>query len=181
MGNMLSQIRNCNYKKFLKIFLCFSITLLASCSKDSNEPELIPLTIYRHFKTEILPVQLSEVDDFSRYIDRLVIVNSNDEIPTDEHFSVEALKKANINYSEHSLIIVYQLLLGDIATYIYNWYYNNWYDRYEFNTTYDLIKGSEYVDGESERFSYIRCAIVVRHIPSDSNWMISEGMFVQPN
>lgn len=168
-------------RKYVNVFIVilFFITMSTSCNND-NEPEITPLTIHRHFKTEILQLKLSDIDKFSEYKDNLFIVNSTDEIPEDKHFGIEPFQEAHINYSDFSLIIVYQLLLGDIKTFKYKWSYNNWFERYEFNMTYDVIKGSEYVDIDNEvgSFSYTRCAFIVPHISSNSTWTISSGMFV---
>ncbi len=111
-----------------------------------------------------MPVKLSELKDFTEYKDKLFIVNSIDELPDDKYFSTEDFVRANINFYEYSLVIVYQLILGDIVTYQYSWCYDNWEERYQFNTTYDRIKDSEYVDGEIENFTYLRSAILVRRI-----------------
>lgn len=63
------------------------------------------------------------------------------------------------------------LILGDIVTYQYGWCYNNWEERYQFNTTYDRIKDSEYVNGNIENFTYLRSAILVRRISSLCIWL----------
>ncbi len=164
----------------LFIIICISIvSLLTSCNKNNNEPEIIPLTIHRHFKTEILQVELAETDKFSEYRDKVYIVNSPNDIPVDKYFGVETFKESNINFTDFSLIIVYQLLLGEVTTFKYDWRYNNWDSRYQFNFTYDSIKGSEYIDGEIDKFSYIRCAFLVHHIPSDAECTITTGMYGQ--
>lgn len=166
-------------RKYVNVFIVilFFITMSTSCNND-NEPEITPLTIHRHFKTEILQLKLSDIDKFSEYKDNLFIVNSTDEIPEDKHFGIETFQEAHINYSDFSLIIVYQLLLGDIKTFKYNWSYNNWFERYQFDLTYDYIKDSENIGDENETFSYIRCAFLVRHIPSNAYWTITTGMYV---
>lgn len=119
-----------------------------------------------------MPVKLSELKDFTEYKDKIFIVNSIDELPEDKYFSTEDFVRANINFSEYSLVIVYQLILGDIVTYQYGWYYDNWDEHYQFNTIYDRIKDSEYVDGEIENFTYLRSAILVRRIPFDAKCSI---------
>lgn len=164
-------------KQILNILILLSIVLFTSCNKEDREPEYTPLTIHRQFNTQTMPVKLSELKDFAEYKDKLFIVNSIGELPEDSHFSTEDFVRANINFSEYSLVIVYQLILGDIVTYQYSWCYDNWEERYQFNTTYDRIKDSEYVDGEIENFTYLRSAILVRRIPADAKWSISMGIY----
>lgn len=159
-------------KQILNILVMLSITLLTSCNKEDIEPEYTPLTIHRQFNTQTMPVKLSELKDFTEYKDKIFIVNSIDELPEDWHFSTEDFLRANINFSEYSLIIAYQLIIGDIVTHQYEWCYNNWDERYQFNTIYDRIKDSEYVNGEIENFTYLRSAILVRRIPSDARCSI---------
>jgi len=160
-------------------FLLLAIGLLTSCNKDEGDPEFTPLPIERQFKTETLPVKLSELKDFTEYEDEVFIVNSIDELPDDKHFSVEDFTKANINFSEYSLIIAYQLLFGDITSFSYGWCYNNWFDRYQFNTKLGYVKDSEYEAGEIENLTFIRSAVLVRHIPSDSDCTISLSIYEQ--
>lgn len=161
------------------ILILFSFLFLNSCDMEDKVPELTPINIHRQFKTETMAVKLSELKDFIEYRDKIFIVNSIDELPEDKYFGTDNLKKANINFSEYSLIIVYQLLMGEITSYKYNWFYNNWFSRYELNIAYDRIKDSEYNDGEIENFTYIRSAILVRHIPKDSICIISTGIYSQ--
>ncbi len=159
-------------KQILNILILLSIVLFTSCNKEDREPEYTPLTIHRQFNTQTMPVKLSELKDFTEYKDKIFIVNSIDELPEDKYFSTEDFVRANINFSEYSLVIVYQLILGDIVTYQYGWCYDNWDESYQFNTIYDRIKDSEYVDGEIENFTYLRSAILVRRIPFDAKCSI---------
>lgn len=163
-------------KQILNILILLTFALFTSCNNNEDrEPEYTPLTIHRQFNTQTMNVKLSELKGFTEYKDKIFIVNSIDELPEDKYFSTEDFVKANINFSEYSLIIVYQLILGDIVTYQYG--YNNWYEHYQFDTTYDRIKDSEYVDGEIENFTYLRSAILVRRIPSDAKCSISMGIY----
>ncbi len=164
-------------KQILNILLWLSICLLtSSCGKEENESEVVSLTIHRQFDTAVMHGKLSDLNDFSDYEDRGLIVNSLDDLPEDEYFGNEDFIRAQIDFSRYSLILVYQFELGDIISYKYRWCYNNWFDRYQFMATFNRVKDSEYVDGEVENFSYIRSAIVVSHIPSDAKWSISEGV-----
>lgn len=160
-------------KYFLNFFILMSIVLLTSCNKEDKEPEYIPLAIHRQFDTETMRVKLSCLKDFTDYKDEILIVNSLDGLPQDKYFEIEDFRRANINFSEHSLIIVYQLIIGDVVSYKYGWGVNNRDERYEFHASYDFVKDSEYVDGEIENFTFIRSAILVERIPSNSNRIIS--------
>lgn len=155
-------------KYILNIIFVLSIALLTSCHKDDSEPAKTPLKIYRQFKTETKTVRLSELESLAGLDDKLCIVNSIEELPDDPFFGTEEFQRAAINFSEYSLIIKYHFVFGDVTGYEYGWYYNNWFLRYEFHITYDIIKDSEYVDGEIDLAIYVRSAILVRHIPSDS-------------
>lgn len=164
-------------KHLLSILALLAIVLLPSCNKNEREPEYTQLGIHRQFNTQTMSVSLANLKDFTEYKDKIFIVNSIADIPQDSHFSTEDFEHANINFSEYSLIIVYQLLIGDIVSYQYSWGYNNWDEQYQFNTTYDRIKDSEYVDGQIDKFTYIRSAILVRRIPADSPCSISLGVY----
>lgn len=164
-------------KQILNILFLLSIVIFTSCNKEDREPEYTPLTIHRQFNIQTMPVQLSELKDFTEYKDKIFIINSIDELPEDKYFSTEDFVRANINFVEYSLIISYQLLIGDVVACQYGWCYNNWYEHYQFNTTFDRIKDSEYVDGEIENFTYLRNAILVRHIPSDARCTYSLGIY----
>lgn len=140
-------------KNFIKVFIIFSIALLTSCNREDREPLITPLSIHRQFKTETMHVKLSDIDSFTGYEDELFIVNSITNLPEDIYFSVEDFKRADINFSEYSLVVVYQLIPGDIVNYKYGWEYNNWYERYQFCISLDKIKDSEYINGETDNFN----------------------------
>lgn len=164
-------------KQIFNILFLLSFALLTSCNNEDREPEYTPLTIHRQFNTQAMPVKLSELKDFTEYKDKVYIVNSTDELPDDKYFGTNDFVRADINFSEYSLVIVYQLIIGDIVTYQYGWGYNNWDEHYQFNTTYDRIKDSEYVDGKIENFTFLRSAILVRQIPSDAKCYYSLGIY----
>ncbi len=164
-------------KRTLYLSLLLLMMLASSCAKEERGPEYTPLTIHRQFNTLTMPVRLSELKDFTEYKDKIFIVNSIDELPADKHFSTEDFSRANINFAEFSLIIAYQLILGDIVTYQYGWCFDNWEERYQLNTTYDRLKDSELSDGEIENFTYLRSAVLVRRIPSDSNCAILMSIY----
>lgn len=156
-----------------KIYLMIvSLALMTSCDNGDKEPETVPLTVHREFKTESMQVKLSEVSDIADYRDKMYIVNSIDDLPHDMHFGTDELSKADINFSEYSLVLVYQLVLGDIVSYKYYWRYNNWFERYQLNVSLDKVKNSEYVDGKIENCTYFRSAILVKRIPSESIWSV---------
>ncbi len=144
------------------------VILLGSCQKENFEPLQTPLPIYRQFNTEISTIILSEQENFDGFYDNLHIVNSIDELPDDRVFGTEEFRRADINFSKYSLIIAYNLILGDVLTCKYDWSRNNYFLDYAFDVTCERVKDSEFVDGEIQRVSYIRSAILVSHIPSDS-------------
>lgn len=165
-------------KYLLNIIALLTLSMLVSCHKDDySDPQLTPLAIHRQFHTEMSAIRVSELDSFEGLDDELYIVNSIDELPDDRLFGTEEFLRADINFSEYSLIIVYQFIFGDVLSYKYDWYYNNWSLRYQFYITCDRAKDSEYVDGEIERATYIRSAILVSRIPSDSRWSIGFSVF----
>ena len=164
-------------KYSLNILSLLLVAISASSNRNDREPEYTPVAIHRQFNTQSKPVKLSELRDFSGYKSRLFIVNSIDELPVDQHFSTDDFIRANINFSDYSLIVAYQLIIGEIVAYHYDWCYNNWDERYQLNTTYDRVRDSEYEDGEIENFTYLRSAVLVRRIPSNANCVISMGVY----
>ena len=106
-----ANVNQLTMKQILNILILLSIVLFTSCNKEDREPEYTPLTIHRQFNTQTMPVKLSELKDFTEYKDKIFIVNSIDELPEDKYFSTEDFVRANINFSEYSLVIVYQLIL----------------------------------------------------------------------
>lgn len=160
----------------LKILAVITIVLLISCHKDDSDPLLIPLPIHRHFSTEMISLRVSELDSFPE-LNNLYIVNSIEDLPDDRWFSTEEFLRAGIDFSQYSLIIVYQFIFGDLLTYKYDWCFEDWCLRYQFNIICDRVRDSEYVDGEIERATYIRSAILVNRIPSDSRWIVGISVF----
>lgn len=159
------------------LILALAMSILSSCDKkDNDEPLIIRLNINHIFKTETKTTKLSELEDFDKYQDMLIIVNSVDEIPLDHFFPVDEFNASSIDFSKESLILVYQLIPGDILDYKYSWHYNKWNEHYLFNSTFWVAKNSEYLDDEIENLTYVRSAISVSHIPGDSKWKISQGI-----
>lgn len=156
-------------------YFFFSAVLLTSCNKDEGQPEYIPLKIVYQFEAKIVPLNLSELEDFSSTPHKFYIVNSENDIPENPLIGSADLKAAGINFSQESLLINYTLLLGEINSYQYKWLYDNWFEQYEFCIIYEKIPDSEYIDGEIERVSYIRNAIVVDKIPEDARCVTSEN------
>jgi hypothetical protein len=151
--------------------------LLSSCyDYKPFIPEYTPLTVYQQLNTEQMTVDLSELSDFKDFPEKTYIVNSVDELPVDTHFKTDEILKANIDFTKFSLIISYQLILGDMVSYQYGWRYNNWSESYELNTTFVRVKGSEYVGGELSKCTYVRSAIIVKQVPSNSNYKVSTSI-----
>lgn len=164
-------------KYVLNLIAVIAISLLSSCHKDDySDPMLTPLAIHRQFKTEVSSLSMSELESFDELPDGLHIVNSIDELPDDRLFGTEKFRKADINFSDYSLIIAYNFIFGDVLTCKYDWCFNNFILRYQLNISLDRVKDSEYVDGEIDRFSYVRSAILVSRIPSDSRYIMGLEM-----
>lgn len=160
-------------RHILNILFVISAIILTACKNNDREPQITPLTIHREFKTESMPVKLSEVTDIKEYKDRMFIVNSIDDLPDDPQFGVADFQQAGINFADYSLIITYQLIPGYITGYKYGWAYDNWFERYQFYVSLIQIKDSEFENGEIENFTYFRSAILVKRIPTTSSWVIS--------
>lgn len=160
----------------LKILAVITIVLLSSCHKDDPDPLISQLPIHRNFGSEMICLRVSELESFPE-LDDLYIVNSIEDLPDDPWFSTEEFRRAGIDFSKYSLIIVYNFIFGDILTYKYDWYFEDWCLRYRFDITCDYVRDSEWVDGELERATYIRSAILVNRIPSDSRWIVGLSLF----
>lgn len=142
--------------------------LLSSCNGDVQEPNFETLTVAFQFNTETKTVDLSGFKDFSDYPDKMYVVNSLEELPADINFDMDEIRHAEIDFTNYSLVLVYNLVLGDVLSYQYSWKYNNWRERYEATSTFVRKKDSEYVDSEVDRCTYVRGAFLVKHIPSES-------------
>ncbi len=163
--------------KYLINFLIFvSLFAVASCNKEEEQELFKRLPIYKQFQTETKAVKLSELKDFTDYSDQVFIVNSPEGLPEDIHFDTYVFQNANIDFSKYSLIIAYKLIMGEIGAYQYYWGYNYPLAAYEFMLDYERIKDSQYQDGEIENFTYLRFAMLVDKIPSNSNWVLSSSL-----
>lgn len=160
-------------KILINILLLLSLLATSSCNKDELTPLFKPLPIHKQFKTETKPVKLSELKDFLDYKDHIFVVNSLDELPDDIHFGTADFQDADIDFSHYSLIIAYQLCLGEIVSSRYLWGYNTPLSSYQINLTCDCIKDSQYKDGEIENFTFIRLSFLADKIPTNSNCTLS--------
>lgn len=155
--------------KYIYPVTALLLCLFSSCDKSSDVPELIKrLPVDRVFKTVILPVKLSETTGLDAYKEKVYIVNSADEFPDSEIIPCDDLEAVDVDFTRQSMIISYQLQLGKIVSAEYRWLYNDWDDHYTLDTTFKKIKDSEYENGAVENLSYLRSALLVARIPSDS-------------
>lgn len=155
--------------KYIYPITALLLCLFSSCDKSSDAPELIKrLPVDRVFKTVILPVKLSEITGLDAYKEKVYIVNSADEFPDSEIIPCDDLEAVDVDFTRQSMIISYQLHLGKIVSAEYRWLYNDWDDHYTLDTTFKKIKDSEYENGAVENLSYLRSALLVTRILSDS-------------
>ncbi len=160
-------------KNLLNILLLLSLFATSTCNKEEPTPRFKPLPIHNQFKTQTRAVKLSELKDFLDYKDHIFVVNSLNELPDDIHFGTSDFKDADIDFAHYSLIIAYQLCLGEIVSSKYLWGYNTPLSSYEVNLTCDCVKDSKYQDGEIENFTYIRLSFLADKIPTNSNCTLS--------
>lgn len=160
--------------KYLIFCLISLLMLSVSCNKKETEPIYIPLSIKQTFETEMKEFNISHIEDWSPINDTVKIINSLSELPADEIFGNEEF--LSVDFSQHSLIIVYDVQFGKVMSARYRWGYNNYFEQYDVNINYEVIKDSQCIDGEITFATFIRGAILVDRIPSDSEIIATIGV-----
>ena len=157
-------------KKIKYLILCLIVILtgVSSCNKNDVNPVYIPLPIIETFKPVTKEIHFSEIQDLAPYKQQVFIVNSITELPDDEIFGNEEFLDKDIDFSQYSLIIFYDLQFGKIISSKYRWGYATDLEQYQVSIGYEIEKGSEN-DGKMELATYSRGAIMVDHIPSSSD------------
>ena len=157
-------------KKIKYLILCLIVILtgVSSCNKNDVNPVYIPLPIIETFKPVMKEIHFSEIQDLAPYKQQVFIVNSITELPDDEIFGNEEFLDKDIDFSQYSLIIFYDLQFGKIISSKNRWGYSTDLEQYQVSTGYEIEKGSDFIDGEFELATYVRGAMLVDHIPAQS-------------
>ena len=156
-------------KKIKYLILClisFSLGFY-SCNKNEAVPTYIPLSIIETFDPLMKEIVISEIQDLAPYQPHVFVVNSIADLPDDEVFGNDELINKNIDFSQYSLIIFYNLQFGKVLSTGYRWGYNTDFNQYQVTIGYEIEKGSDN-DEKFELATYMRGAILVDHIPSSS-------------
>ena len=163
-------------------FLIFIISLFF-CSCNNNEPDLqIELPINAVFLPATIDINKADIDQQEREgIMKLVnnkhIVNDVSELPNDPIGQNEAFH--NINYKEHTLLIMYQFRSWTIDTYS-NLFYRNTEEN-SYNWVVRL--GTTGNDDDTEVVHLTRFAILVKKLPDGADvitWTSLTQLAVNP-
>ncbi|MCH5240012.1 MAG: hypothetical protein J1F38_07295 [Muribaculaceae bacterium] len=154
-------------KKIKYLVLClFGLSLgLTSCNKNNATPIYIPLPVIETFNPVMKEFYYSESQGLPIINENVYVVNSISELPDDDIFGNEEFMNQEIDFSQYSLIIFYNLQLGKILSTKFRWGYNNDLEKYQVSISYEVEKGSDIIDGEVELVNYVRGAMLVDHIP----------------
>lgn len=157
-------------KKIKPLILCFIVLSIgfSSCNKNDYTPTYIPLAIVETFNTEMKEFVISEIQDIAHYREEIFVVNSISELPEDEIFGKDEFLDQDIDFSKYSLIIFYDIEFGKIESMKYRWVYATDVNKYQVSISYEIEKGSDFVDGKVEWVTYVRGAMLVDQIPSSS-------------
>lgn len=154
------------------IYLIFTLIGLSlcvcSCNKNDTSPIYIPLPVIETFNPVIKEFYYSESQGLPIINENVYVVNSISELPEDEIFGNEEFMNQDIDFSQYSLIIFYNLQLGKILSTKFRWGYNTDLEKYQVSISYEIEKGSDFVDGEVELVTYVRGAMLVDKISSSS-------------
>lgn len=161
---------------FVGLLLFLGMILSTSCHKEENKDLTISLPIVSTFPTEIITDDVEVLKGQGMHLNNKVyVVNSLEDLPEDKFFSVENFRNANIDFTNYSLIIGYDFELGTITSYKYSWSYDDFENRYHLGTFLRIVDNNK--EGvEPIIVSYMRSAILVRHIPSDSKVIMNIGV-----
>lgn len=150
--------------KFFSLCLLGLLLGLTSCNKNDVAPIYIPLPVIETYHPELKEFDISEIQNSIPYIDETFIVNSIAEIPDDIIFGNDEFLDQDIDFSQYSLIIFYNLQFGKILSTDYKWVYNSDLEQYQVAVSYEIEKDSA-INGEIESATYVRGAMLVDHIP----------------
>ena len=156
--------------KIKYLILClFGLSLgLSSCNKNDENVTYIPLPTIEIYAPVMKEFYYSESQGLPVIKEKTYVVNSMSELPEDEIFGNEEFLNQDIDFSKYSLIIFYDIEFGKILSTKYRWGYSTDLEFYQVGISYEIEKGSQFVDGNVERVTYIRGAMLVDHIPQQS-------------
>ena len=150
------------------IYLIFSLlgllSGLSSCNKNEHSPIYLPLPVIETFNPVMKEFDISEIQELAHYREEVFVVNSISELPEDEIFDNDEFLDQDIDFSKYSLIIFYDIEFGKIESMKYRWVYATDIEQYQVSINYEIEKGSDIVNGEVERITYVRGAMLVDHI-----------------
>ena len=142
----------------------------------------IPLPTIEIYAPVMKEFYYSESQGLPTINEKVYVVNSMSELPEDEIFGNEEFLNQDIDFSQYSLIIFYNLQSGKIESTQFKWGFNTDLDLYQISIRYTVEKGSYILDGEVELVTYVRGAMLVEHIPPQSFVSQVKGVYVtDPN
>ena len=141
----------------------------SSCNKNDSTPIYISLHVIETFNPVMKEFYYSESQGLPMLHEKTYVINSMSELPEDEIFGNDEFLNQDIDFSKYSLIIFYDIEFGKIESTKYRWGYATDLDKYQVSISYEIEKGSDFVDGEVELVTYVRGAMLVDQIPSSSD------------
>ena len=151
------------------IFTLIGLSLgFSSCNKNDSTPIYLPLPVIESFTPMMKEFIISDSQDLVPYSEHTYIVNAISELPESDIFGDKEFVDQDIDFSRYSLIIFYDLEFGKIESIRYRWGYATDIDKYQVSISYEIEKGSDIIDGEMVLATYVRGAMLVDKIPSNS-------------
>lgn len=150
--------------KYLIICMMGISLVFTSCNKNDKTPLYIPLPVIENYNPSMVEFYYSDSQGLPTINEKAYVVNSISELPEDEFFSNEEFLNQDIDFSKYSLIIFYDLQPGKIKSTKYKWGYSTEFEQYQVSVSYEIEKGSDFVDEGVERITYVRGAMLVNHI-----------------
>ena len=165
------------------IFYLLGLTLiLTSCNKNEATPTFISLPVIETFNPVMKELDISEIQNLELFKEQVFVINTISELPKDDIFGTDEFLDQDIDFSQYSLIIFYDIEFGKIASMKYRWGYAIDMDQYQVSINYEIEKGSDFINGEIGLVTYVRGAMLVDYIPTQSfvNQMIGIH-FIDPD
>ena len=162
--------------RYLSLVLIAVSLFLAACNKNEETSTVVDLPIREQFVPGNIVFDMSDTefkDKVRPWVNRELIVNSEDEIPDDPFGFPESYYK--INFTENTLLLCYDIHDYNVVS-VTNWYY-----RYTIDNTYSWcinlgVSGKINEGEEREKAIISRYAILVRKLPADAKVKIYYGL-----
>lgn len=175
-------------KKSHLLTILISIICLSACNNHSEDDMDVRLPIAYELEPRSTIIQWGDMtsDERKKYHREGYVVNSLSDLPDNLIFSNKDLIAADIDFSQYTLLLYYQLFPGYVISHYYGWCYNNPEKVYRLYSNFETVDGIKPADPDSstqpsdnpeltdssytlpDDFTYYRSAIVVPKIPASA-------------